>query len=715
MQHRLRYALRGGEFAFAIARGSVDAVEEIAGYCCDFWNGANSLLMSVDGDGTVAAVDRIFEVREPERIYLHSSLSEAARAAVRARWGHERVSDLWPEAFRHELHPLNLQPSYREPPAHGPHVALAIPEYADGALTRLAHIVWGRIDDEDRMEYETAFLLEHHAGEAAHYALVSGQTTGLSPLAQSTHLMRVHRQTGPRRARQLFVLRGLDFDDLVFFWNVRARASTLGDEVLVIAVPAEALTTPERLRPLVEWAGRRDVKPDVLVHAPTELRDTTTAALTEVGFRAAASDARFTEYVIGEVPAERQPLEYAFVSQGWVGHKMRRGLSSENLINLEPGRNVVRFEPPNDFRTRHWGGYVRLDLLSWPLPFPPTQATAARVQPNAFVDDGVVCLLTSASNNALTFDLVVPGADEVLGDFLAAHGRSARLSAAGRYAQALIGRLGGPQRLDALARPGALAVLEPLTPISRLKLVQRLGNSLAERYGDAAPPSDELAGMIHRHVVDLELRSRTLNEMAALTGTSRRELLSALEELIDVGFVRRGRQERCPECGYEDFYGLGEVGERIICHACQTEFLLRVAMSDATEPNLAYQLDPLMARAMDQNLLAVLLTLRYLYSPAVAAGGAFWPGVEIVEVDGAVQDCDILLAQEQSVIVCECKQSAAGLSFAQAERTLALAALFGAVTYFAALEGDFSDDVRALAREREKVVLLTRAELLPPR
>jgi hypothetical protein len=220
--------------------------------------------------------------------------------------------------------------------------------------------------------------------------------------------------------------------------------------------------------------------------------------------------------------------------------------------------------------------------------------------------------------------------------------------------------------------------------------------------------------MVRERVADLELRARTLDDIAALTGTDRAELLAALEELIDVGFVRRGRQERCPECGYEDFYALAEVGERLVCRACQTEFLLRVAMGDATEPKLAYQLDPLMARAMDQDLLPVLLTLRYLYSPAVAVSGAFWPGLEIVEADGTMQDCDILLAQEESVLVCECEQSAAWLSLAQAEKTLTMAELFGAVTYFAVLDGDFSDEIQTLARERGRIVLLTRAELLPP-
>jgi hypothetical protein len=36
------------------------------------------------------------------------------------------------------------------------------------------------------------------------------------------------------------------------------------------------------------------------------------------------------------------------------------------------------------------------------------------------------------------------------------------------------------------------------------------------------------------------------------------------------------------------------------------------------------------------------------------------------------------------------------------------------VTYFAALEGNFTEEIQALAHERGRLVLLTRAELLPP-
>src|SRR5205085_11579939 len=120
---------------------------------------------------------------------VHKRVSEAGRAAVYQRWGHERVSDFWRDVFRHELHPLNLQPTYRDPTADGPHVPLPVPQYDVPELAQFARIVWGRIDDEDQPGYETAFLLERYDGEAAHYALVAGQTGSLSPLAQSTYLM----------------------------------------------------------------------------------------------------------------------------------------------------------------------------------------------------------------------------------------------------------------------------------------------------------------------------------------------------------------------------------------------------------------------------------------------------------------------------------------------------------------------------------------------
>lgn len=712
-QHRLQFALRGAEWAFAVPEGDLAAVEDVAALCCDFWNGANSLLIAVSEDGSLSdGLDSMLAIRDVERVWVHQRVNEAHQASLHERFGPERVGRIWAGLTRHELHPLNLQPAYREPPQGGPQLAVPVPSYKDPALARVSRVAWGRIDDDDRADYAEAFLLEEHEGEAAHFALVDGQVSGLAPLAQSAYLMEIYYQQSPARARQVAVIDGEDFSDLLFFWNLRARATT-HDGRGVIAMPAAALSTPDRLRSLVEWtAVERDVvKPDLLISARPNDRDAAAAALAELGFRESPVQSRLTEYW-GEVPPERRQREYALAGTGLVGGRLRRGAVTEQLIPLELGRNPTRLEPRADFGVRHWGGFVRLDLVNWPLAFPPTQATAERVHANAVVHGDAISLTTSASNSPYNFDLYLPGGDETLGDFLAARGLRGELSPAGRYAQALIGRLGGASGLTALATQRSLNVLGPLTSPSRHKLLQRLERNLTELYGEQAPTTDELAEIIREHIVELEPHTRTLDDLASQTGTARPDLLAALETLIEAGFVRRGRFERCRNCGYEDFYPLAEIDERLQCHACQERFLLAVA-SGPNEPRLGYQLDPLMARAMDQDLMPVLLTLRYLYSPEGAAAGAFWPGLEMTDRTATTQDCDILLAQDGHVTVCECKKSALGLTVTQAEKTIELAATLGANTIFSALEGDFSAEVKQLA-ERPDVRLLMREELLPP-
>jgi hypothetical protein len=710
-QHRLQFALRGPEWAFAIPDGDMAALEEVAAVCCSFWNGANSLLIPIgEKDAIPTDLDVFLDIRDIDQAFVHERVDEAARAQMADRFGHHRITSMWSQMTHHELHPLNLQPSFREPPAGGPHLALPIPVYDDEALTRLARVAWGRIDDEDRDEYAEAFLLEPHENEAAHFALIDGQVSGLAPLVQSAYLMGSYYQQSPLRARQVLIIDGDDFSDLVFFWNLRSRATT-HQRPAVVAIPPAALRFPERLRSLREWTAEQDaIKPDLLVHAREQDRDAATAALAEAGFRHASDDWRLTEYW-GEVPPERREGEFAFIGSGLVGGPMRRGIARQQLVMLESGRNSTSLEPPSAFRVRYWGGRVRFDLINWPLPFPPTRATAERVHMNAYVHQGVISLTTSASNAPYNFDFYLPGADETRGDFLVARHLQGELSAVGRYAQALIGRLGGATGLTALARQSSLDVLTPLTPLSRKKLLQRLEGKLRELYGESAPSRDELAAIIREHLIELEPQTAALDELASSTGSSQVDLLAALEPLIEAGFVRRGRRDRCRNCGYEDFYPLSELDERVQCHACQERFLLRVS-AGPHEPRLAYQLDPLMARAMDQDLMPVLLTLRYLYSPAGAAAGAFWPGIEIIDETGAKQDCDVLLAQDGEVSVCECKKKASTLTLAQAERTIALAEKLGAKTIFSALEGDFADEINELA-QRPDVRLVTREQLLP--
>lgn len=74
-QHRLQFALRGAEWAFAIPDGDLAALEEVAAICCDFWNGANSLVIAIGEDGSLNA-DTERERRVPDAESLEDDLRE---------------------------------------------------------------------------------------------------------------------------------------------------------------------------------------------------------------------------------------------------------------------------------------------------------------------------------------------------------------------------------------------------------------------------------------------------------------------------------------------------------------------------------------------------------------------------------------------------------------------------------------------------------------
>jgi hypothetical protein len=78
--------------------------------------------------------------------------------------------------------------------------------------------------------------------------------------------------------------------------------------------------------------------------------------------------------------------------------------------------------------------------------------------------------------------------------------------------------------------------------------------------------------------------------------------LAALDDVME-----RCSATTCPECNTHFFVALDQLDETISCFACRREFVLPTSRS-AQELPLRYQLDGLMARVMDQDVIPVLLT-----------------------------------------------------------------------------------------------------------
>ncbi len=152
---------------------------------------------------------------------------------------------------------------------------------------------------------------------------------------------------------------------------------------------------------------------------------------------------------------------------------------------------------------------------------------------------------------------------------------------------------------------------------------------------------------------------------------------------------------------------LAEQDEHVTCTACRARFALPVTEPGGQQERaVVYQLDGLMARTMDQDLLPVLLTLRRLRKHA--ADGtirAAWPGIELTGADGA-NEVDLVASDGRAVWLAECKMSAGGLTADQLDRLLELASRCGARPVFGALDGALDQQLHAQLVARGGLVFL---------
>jgi hypothetical protein len=361
--------------------------------------------------------------------------------------------------------------------------------------------------------------------------------------------------------------------------------------------------------------------------------------------------------------------------------------------------------PPNGFEVKN-GRHVRLALRNLPLPLPTTPSIARAILQYAYSAEGVSVLTDAAE--AWNFDIQLPAAWDALRGWAHDHGYEVRLSQAGRYAMALLGRIGDLQQLDVLADELRIRALKVLTPESRLKLTQRLTGAVAEEH-DAN--EEQLASRLAERISDvglfLEVESRPVDDLTSILQENRPAVLAAVAPLVKTGLIQRGRTTRCPHCNYNAFVSLGELDERIRCRACRESYVLPVVDSSGRrEPATTYRLDGLMARAMDQDLLPVLLTLRAMRPPPGASELFFaWPGLEFRQGE-AVVETDLLTSDGDRVWIGEVKNNAASLADQQVDRLLELAHGTRARPVIAGLEGQFPEALVTKVRESGGQILV---------
>jgi hypothetical protein len=686
-QHRLSYLVRGPEWAFAIPQGDIAALEDVMRRCSGFWNGVGSLIVPVRSDGRMPRwLDASLMAAGVDECFTHEALRETAQAAVRRRF--PDVFPLSDRFDRQETHPLHLRGPRPAPAASKP--MMSVPEFHSAGLRRIALAVWGHIPDGEAEDWAAYYDVATLDGDAAHSALVSGQvgSESDSPLRLSGTGMGLVMQRSPfSRWAYIWVLSRSSFDELVVFWNFRARLLRTRRHASVVGIPRESLRFPERLRALLDWTPRvpgTRLTPDVFVWCGEKLQEHTRAALAELPF----VEETATEFndTTGPDVMPSDPRTFAF-TRLMLGGRFVRGASESVLVSVNGGHSSLMLPAPHDFEARGLRR-ARLVLRNLPLPLPATNSAAESINVNAVAADGVMLSVYGGSD--WNFDVVLPTSTEALGYWATDHGFSIEYTQDARDAEAILRRLGALNALDVLADRKRLRLLQVLAPKSRPKLVRRL---IAEA-ADAGMHLDEekMAERLADLGLFLEAEARTASDIASAmgAGTRKPDVFEQLSPLVEAGFVRRAQSVRCPQCRFHMLLDLGDQDEQVECRACRQAFVLPVVdESGRREPELMYRLDGLMARAMDQDVLPVLLALRALRPERGLTELFFaWPGVKFTR-EGTTVDIDLLVSNGETAWCVEAKNNATGLGEAQLHKVMDVAKRLGALPGIAAVEGSF--------------------------
>jgi LSD1 subclass zinc finger protein len=481
----------------------------------------------------------------------------------------------------------------------------------------------------------------------------------------------------------------------VAFWNFRARLIADAAGAPVLGLPSQTLTSPGALGSLGEWLqrppGHRSV-PDCFVSCTEKQAARVERALATISIIPETATEYKNEFG-NDVVANSPPTFAPRPPEIW--GPFQRGLVTTQLATIVDGQTALVLPAPDGFGVRDLS-HVRLTMHDLPLSMPVTQRVAESVYPNAVPGDGGVRITTSAMAE-WNLDIRLPTAARALSDWASDRGFDVTPTREAMDAEAILRRLGSLAGLDVLASEQRIELLQRLAPLASGKLAQRLVAELKTvgETVDEAAIREQLASMS----LFLELRGRTAAELAGLMGdgVEKTNVLGLLPDLVAGGFVRRARDVVCPECRYRTLLALSEQAEMIRCRACQAEYALPVVDGNGTkEPDMVYRLDGLMARAMSQDILPVLLALRAFAKSGPATGSfAVWPGLQFKPQDGSDEaEVDLLVSFGTVVFCCEVKKTAHALKEKQLGELLKLCERLQTRPAIAALDGQFAPGLR---------------------
>ncbi len=268
------------------------------------------------------------------------------------------------------------------------------------------------------------------------------------------------------------------------------------------------------------------------------------------------------------------------------------------------------------------------------------------------------------------------------------------------YATGLLDRAGGLEKAEILRSRTAYNILDMLAMRATQKLAREITKQIKQEVSTLQGMEDDIMQVIavSGFLPRFQRNPQTLNDIKSRLEThQKKECVACLTELVKIKAVQRGLTITCPHCGTAIWYGLGELDEQVKCLGCLERFdvPLRETPQSSADRSLQYALNPLADRAMDQDVLPViiaLLTLRTQHQAmAHIVPGMAFKKVETTHIEG---DFDFVYVYRHHLYGGECK--AGSMLQAKDVQTARLARQLGFRAFFFVTIRTFSAESKQL-------------------